>query len=201
MIIKRNYITCIIAACVCLSCSYSKKFTQTYYRENESAFVSIKSRFKELYEQKPFSLEIKNKDFSGIGLEIITDSIKYIYDFAIGEPRLADTLLKYRFDVPAITALIRDMQAVHCTWITNLDYYENRQRKFLVFLSVRHRKLKSFLRGEKYFTLAFFDTRQRFDERGRLLDAADRTSLRRINGALFRRINHTTCYSLSANFR
>jgi hypothetical protein len=196
-----HYITGMLIACICLSCSYSKMFTTGYYRENEDRFLSLKSRFKELHEKHPFSVEIRDKDFQHIGLEIITDSIKYIYSFGISEARLTDTLLKYGFDAPATLTLISDMQNVHCTWITNLDYYENREKKFLVFLSVRHRKLKAFLRPEKYFTLAFFDRRQHFDQKGRLLDNETGKELHKLNGGLFRKINDRVCYSLSADFR
>jgi hypothetical protein len=198
---RNHHIAVLLLACVLLSCSYSKKFSRTYYQENDSLFQSINLRFKELYGKHPFSVEMKDRQFRRIGFEIITDSIKYIYNFGIDEPRFSDTLQKYKFNVQAVTTLIRDMQTVHCTWITNLDYYENRQKKFLVFISIRHGKLKAFLRSEKYFMLAFFDRPQRFDDKGRLLDNQDRNTLHKINGGLFWKINDRVCYSLSASFR
>ena len=142
--------------CTMLSCSYSKKFTQNYYRDNQTTLQSIRQRFKDLYDKRPFSLELKDKKLSQIGIEIHTDSIKYIYSFRTDEPFLIDTLYKYGFDVKAMSELINDMQKAHCTWITNLDYYEKRQKKFLVFISVRDKQLDAFLRSEKYFTLVFF---------------------------------------------
>ena len=153
------------------SCSYSKKFTQNYYSENETTLQSIRSRFKQLYDKNPFSLELNDKKLTRIGLEIHTDSIRYIYDFKMSEPYLFDTLHKYQFDVEQMNELISDMQKANCTWITNLDYYEKREKKFLVFISVRDKKLTAFLKPEKYFTLAFFDQPQPYDERGRLLDS------------------------------
>src|ERR1044071_8849365 len=144
------HIIIVLLAFAFTSCSYSKKFTETYYKENEPKLQSIMTRYKELYKKHPFSLEIKDKEFEQIGLEIITDSIRYVYSFN-HEPDLLDTLERYKFDVEAMSALVNDMQAVHCTWITNLDYYENRQEKYLVFISIRHSKLKAFLKSEKYF--------------------------------------------------
>ncbi|HKO82626.1 MAG TPA: hypothetical protein VJU78_19605 [Chitinophagaceae bacterium] len=184
-----------------LSCSYSKKFTQNYYRDNETTLQSIRQRFKVLHDKHPFSLELKDKKLSQIGIEIHTDSIKYIYSFRTDEPFLLDTLYKYKFDVKAMSELINDMQKAHCTWITNLDYYEKRQKKFLVFISVRDKKLTAFLRPEKYFTLAFFDQPQPFDEKGRLLDNEDLKKMRKINGSVFRRINDKVYYALSGQFR
>jgi hypothetical protein len=195
------YIILLIPAFWLGSCSYSKKFTHTYYQENDSLFQSIKLRYKNLYQEHPFSVAIKDKAFRRIGFEILTDSIKYVYNFDIGEQRLTDTLTKYKFDVSGINSLLSDMQRIHCTWITNLDYYENGQAKYLVFISIRHKKLKAFLRSEKYFTLAFFDRPRNYDIKGRLLDNQDGKTLQKINGGLFFKINDRVCYSLSANFR
>lgn len=199
-----GYIIIIIVFCAgacCMSCSYSKNFSHTYYQQNDSLFSSIKHRYKQLYEQKPFSVGIKDKSFEHLAFEILTDTIKYVYEFGVNEPRLVDTLEKYQFDVKGITALLNDMQTIHCTWITNLDYYENREKKYLVFISIRHKKLKAFLRSEKYFTLAFFDQKQHYDSKGRLLDNEDSKTFHTINGALFRRINDRVYYSMSAHFR
>jgi hypothetical protein len=134
-------------------------------------------------------------------MEIHTDSIKYIYSFNTDEPYLLDTLQKYQYDVKAMSELINDMQNAHCTWITKLDYYENLQRKYLVFVSVRDRKLNAFLRPEKYFTLAFFDRSQPYDKEGRLLDTEDSRKVRKINSSVFHRINDKVFYALSGHFR
>jgi hypothetical protein len=196
-----HYIIIFLLVALLASCSHSRKFTNSYYQENDSLFQTIQLRFNQLYKQHPFAVEMTDKAFRRMKFEIITDTIKYIYSFTIGEPGFTDTLQKYRFNVKGVTDLIRDMQTVHCTWITNLDYYENKEKKFLVFLSIRHKQLKTFLRPEKYFTLAFFDRPRRFDARGRLLDNQDRKTLFKINGGLFRRLNDRVCYSMSANFR
>lgn len=187
--------------CLLLSCSYTKNFTQNYYRENEITLLSIRDRFKKLYDKNPFALEIINKKINRIGMEIHTDSIKYIYSFRMDEPFLLDTLHKYKFDVNAMSALIKDMQKAHCTWITNLDYYEKLQKKYLVFISVRDKKLNAFLRSERYFTLAFFDQSQPYDEKGKLLDKEDLKRIRLINDGVFRKINDKVSYALTGKYR
>lgn len=182
-------------------CSPSKKFTQSYYSINEATIQSILHQYQKIYVLHPFSLEFKNEAQNRIAIEIHTDSIKYIYNFNLNEPFLQDTLHKYNFDNRAMNRLISDMQKVHCTWINNLDYYEKRQKKYLVFLSVRDKKLHAFLRSEKYFTLIFFEQKQPSDEKGRLLDNDDRKKMRRINGGIFRRINDKVFYAVTGHFR
>ncbi len=186
---------------IMLSCSYSRKFTENYYQDNQSTLQSIRTRYKTLYEKTPFSLELKDARLNRIGIEIYTDSIKYIYTFRTDEPYLLDTLYKYNYDVKAISELINDMQKAHCTWITNLDYYEKRKKKFMVFVSVRDKQLNAFLRPEKYFTLAFFDETQVSDEKGRLMDNEFPQQERKINSSTFRKINDKVFYALSKQFR
>lgn len=196
-----NYIVLLVFLGTAVSCSYSKKFTENYYSDNEATLQSIRKRYKALYEKNPFSLELKDTRLNRIGMEIHTDSIKYIYNFRTDEPYLLDTLYKYNYDVKAISELINDMQKAHCTWITNLDYYEKRKRKYMVFLSVRDKKLHAFLRPEKYFTLAFFDEPQVSDEEGKLMDNEFPDQERKIHSSTFRKINEKVFYALSKKFR
>src|SRR5688572_5057889 len=102
------YITSLLLTGIFLSCSYSRKFTNTYYQEHDSLFQSIQHRYKELYEKRSFSLGIKDKAFRKIGFEILTDSIKYVYEFDSDEKGFTDTLQKYEFDTTAIKALLGD---------------------------------------------------------------------------------------------
>ncbi len=183
------------------SCSHSKKFAKNYYNENEKTLLSIRDRFKILFDKNPFSLELIDKEVSRISMEIHTDSIKYIYTFRTDEPFLYDTLQKYQFNLKAMGELIKDMQKARCTWITNLDYYEKLEKKYLVFISVRDKNLNGFLRSEKYFTLAFFDRPQPFDEKERLLDREDLKKNRLINDGIFRRISDSVCYALTSKYR
>ena len=92
-----------IFLCIIVSCSYSKKFTRNYYKENETTLQSIRQRFKDLHDKHPFSLELKDQRLRRIGIEIQTDSIKYIYTFRTDEPYLLDTLYKYQFDVKPVS--------------------------------------------------------------------------------------------------
>lgn len=197
----KNYLLyIIIVSMVAASCSSSRELTADYYRQNEATLVSIKDRFKQMHRLHPFSFEVRDKDFSEVGIEIITDSIRYIYHFQPGENNLADTLQAYRFNVAEMLTLFSDMKQMRCTWITNLDYYERGQEKFMVFLSLRHNKLGS-NRKEKYFTVAFFDQPQFFDIKGRLLNKEKSRTIMKINGQVFYKINNRVCFTLSGTFR
>ncbi len=195
------FISGIILLAVLGGCFPTQKFTYNYYQANEKALQRIKTQYARLSKDRPFSIEFKDKAFSKLGLEIITDSIRYIYVFDSDSQALTDTLRKYHFDERAVNDLIYDMRQNSCTWITTLDYYEKRQRKQLYFLSIRHKDLTAKWKDEKYFTLAFFSSKQLFDHKNRLLDKDLDTQKRSINGEIFYKVNDSIAYTYTGHFR
>lgn len=192
---------CVIIAGIITSCSYPKNFTQNFYQHNESRLLSLKDQFRQLYDDKPFSLLFEDKNFSEISLEIITDTIKYIYHFNYKDAALQDTLHKYRFNTPKMMSFIQDLKNIQCTWVTNLDYYEDKQKKYLVLMAVRNKALNSTFKGESYCLLTFFNSPQPFDAKGRFLDKSERKHNRRINGSVLHRVNNQVGYSIARHYR
>lgn len=185
----------------CCSCTSVKTFTTNYYRENEKTLSAIESSFKKSYEQKAFSVGFNDYSFNYISLEIKTDSIKYIYEFEIHETRLQDSLKKYQMPAEAIMDLIKKMRSIKCTWINQLDYYSNEQKKSLVYISIHPVHFRLPFTSEKYFILTYYSQPQYFDNEGVLLASRRVRKLRKINGDIFHRINDKVCYTISESFR
>ncbi len=183
------------------SCASRKTFSTRYYVENEKTLTEIEQSYKSIYEKRHFSLAFTDRSFNYISLEILTDSIKYIYEFEIKEPRLKDTLVKYGFPVVKMDSLINQMRNIHCSWINNLDYYSNNQRHSLVFMSIRQVAIHLPFTNEKYYILTFYSQPQYFDSEGRLLNSRRVRKLRKINDDIFRRINDKVAYTVSERFR
>jgi len=199
---KGNYTILLLCAIMLLcSCASRKMISSNYYYENEKALTVIEQSYKTLYREKPFSVEFTDHSFNYISLEIITDSVKLIYEFEINEPRLQDTLVKYHLPAKAVTGLIIQMRSIHCIWINNLDYYTNNQKGYLVFMSIRPVAIHLPFTSEKYFILTFYSQPQYFDSEGRLLANRRLRKLRKINDETFRRINDKVCYTISGRFR
>lgn len=154
-----------------------------------------------MYDQRPFWLEFTDKRFNDISIAIITDSIKYIYQFAITETHMADTLQKYHLNIAGIKELITKMKSIHCTWINNLAYYDNDKKKMLTYISLRPVMENLPFTNTKYFILTYFAQPQYFDGEGRLLAGRKLRKLRQINNEIFRRINDKVCYTVSEKFR
>jgi hypothetical protein len=172
-----------------------------YYGQHKSLLDSIQQSYKQEYKQRRFSVEFLDKKFNNVSIEIFTDTLKYIYAFGLAEPRLKDTLAKYQFRVPQVEKLIADMRSIKCIWINNLDYYLDRKKNTLVFISIKRKHLRFPFTRKKYFILTYFPQPQYYDADGRLLDRRKRKRLRKINEDVFTRITDKVAYTISDRFR
>lgn len=182
------------------SCS-AKKISSDFYFQHQTVLEEIEHSYKKLYLQKPFTLAFTDKEFRTVSLEIITDTLSYIYDFEVHEPRLNDSLRKYRLNVNGVNHLIDMMVGIRCTWVNNFDYYVDEQKRTLILISIKPVGVQPILSYKKYYILTFFSQPQHFDEKGRLLDKRRLRRLRKINGEVFHRINDKVCYTISGQFR
>ncbi|MEO7306315.1 MAG: hypothetical protein ABIR78_13660 [Ferruginibacter sp.] len=182
------------------SCS-PKNISTTYYYQNEKVLDNIEESYKKLSKHHPFRIGFTSRDFQTITLELITDTLSYVYEFAVNEPRLADTLTKFHLDAAKVIGMIQQMQSIRCTWIKDFYYYVDEKKDSMIFMSIKPVALKRPFAYAKYYVLTYFPQPQYFDSEGQLLDKKRLQTLRKINGEIFRRINNKVCYTISGNFR
>ncbi len=182
------------------SCSH-KNISKKYYYKNEKVLDRIEESYKNIYQQAPFNLGFTARDFKTIQVEIITDTLSYIYEFGLNEARLTDTLIKYHLNAAKIIDLIQQMHTIRCTWINHSDYYVDKKKHSLILMSIKPLALKVPFSYSRYYVLSYFPQPQYFDSEGQLLDKRKLKVLRKINGEIFKRINNKVCYTISGNFR
>lgn len=190
----------ILLAGVIVSCS-PKNISTRYYFQNEKVLDSIEESYKRISRVNPFSLGFTSRDFETVSLTINTDTLNYIYEFTVGESRLADTLTHYHLPSTAVIALVKQMQSIRCTWINTYDYYVDEKKQSLIFMSIKPVALKRPFKNAKYYVLTYFQQPQYFDSEGQLLERRKLRRLRKINGEIFKRINDKVCYTVSVKFR
>ena len=197
---KINTSILFLISVVIYSCTSTTNISK-YYLQNQKVLDSIQRSYKEQYKKTPFSIQFTDKTFKYISIEIFTDTFKYIYEFAVPENRMKDTLAKYALSVPGINKLISQMASIHCTWINNLDYYVNNNKESLIFMSIRAKPFNTPFTNKKYYILTYFLQPQYYDVQGNLLDRRFRKKLRKINEDVFKRITDKVAYTISDSFR
>ncbi len=190
-----------LLAILLLGCATPKTFTANYYYENEASLIDIEKNYREIDKKKHFSVAFTDRSFNYISIEFITDTLKYIYEFEMHEPRLKDSLTKYGLKVANTLQLLEQMKKIHCSWINNLDYYANDVEQSLVLISIRHVAFRLPFLAEKYYILTFYAQPQYYDNEGLLLDSRRIRKIRKINDDIFRRVNDKVAYTISGRFR
>ena len=184
-----------------LAASCAKLNISNYYRRHRPILDSIEHTYRDAYLKKPFSIEFTDRSFDHVSLELVTDTLTYIYEYRFDETRLPDTLIKYGYDTTAIGWLIRNMRRRVCTWIDNLDYYTDTNKHSLIYISLWPRRLNSPFVNKKYYILTYFQQPQYFDGDGRLRAGRRLKRIRKINGDVYHRIHDRVCYTISDRFR
>jgi len=172
-----------------------------FYNRNQPILDSIEQIYKQAYQKRHFSIEFTDRPFERVSLELVTDSLTYIYEFWVGEERMQDSLRKYGFDSSVINDLVTRMRSVNCTWINNLDYYAEEKKQSMIYISLWPRAINSPFVNKKYYILTYFSQPQYFDSNGNLMAGRRLRRIRRINKEVFKRINERVCYTLSDRFR
>jgi hypothetical protein len=119
----------------------------------------------------------------------------------MNEPRLIDTLNRYKISAIGVKEIIRQMQSIRCAWLNESDYYVDGKKYTLILMSIKPVALKRPFAYAKYYVLTYFPQPQYFDSEGRLLQKRKLNELRKINGEIFKRINNKVCYTISGRFR
>jgi hypothetical protein len=185
------------------SCTVSKIYPEKYYTDNKVQLHQTEEMYRRATHQKSFAAGFTSLDFSSVSIELKTDTVRYIFDFSVGDKNMNDTLHKFGYDTAIIQRIILNMQAVKSTWINKLDYYVDGNQQTLSFFSIPVKQFSFFplLQKRKYYVYTFYNQPQAYDSLGRLLDKKQSRRLRKVNGQHFLRINDRVSYTISGKFR
>lgn len=197
---KRIWTAALLATIITLASCKTANMTR-FYNENKPTLDSIETTYIRETAERQFSIAFSNKNFNSFSIEIITDTIKYIYDFNIGEERLKDSLEKYKLSPDGVNTLVNSMRSVRCIWINNQDYYVNNHMQTAVYMSIKPRALSLPFAYKKYQILAYFKRPQTFNEKGILMDGRRRRNIRKLNNNTFHKITDKVCWTVSSLYR
>lgn len=138
------------------SCTAAKKRkSEKYYLENKKEITAIRQLFNSLYEQQPISAGFSDRSCKYFVLEVLTDSVRFIYNGERNRPQLVEAVQLFGIDTMKIRQLASKLQDIKCLWISKRSFYVNRQRETVTFLSFKSISRTSLFTENKYYTLIF----------------------------------------------
>jgi hypothetical protein len=165
------YIT--LMAALFSSCAASKeKKTDKYYYENEKDILEIVSLYKGLFNHQPFSLGFSDRSYDHIGMDIITDTVRYAVDNLQSMDKFREAVYLFKYDTVSIRKLYLKMYAIRCIWVGTTEIFYKGQKEDVMYLTFRSVRFGSPFLDRKYYTLAIFDPRFINEETDRLIREA-----------------------------
>lgn len=137
--------------------SMKEKKSAKYYFQHEEKINGILENYTELYKQQAFNLGFSDRDYSHIGMDIITDTIRYAIDNQLRSTVIKEAVTAFGYDTLKMRKLYMDMYDIRCIWLGRDDIYRQGQKSMVTYLSFRSVAFGNPFLDRKYYTLVFFD--------------------------------------------
>jgi hypothetical protein len=137
-----------------LSCSPERK-SASYYHENKEEISELKNEYDALYMQQPFSAGFTDKTFKYYVMQIVTDTLRAIYNSEKRKNELWQNVLRFRYDTLMLKKMATTMKKIKCLWVGKTDHYFGEKRELFTYISFQSAD-KAF-RENKYYVLILPD--------------------------------------------
>ena len=141
--------------CGCVS-SREKKSAR-YYDEHEQEIREIRALYNRLYQHQPFNIGFSKRDFSYVGMDIITDTMRWALNNQFGLDDFKAAVEGFRYDTTALISLYQKLRKIECIWLGTDDMYFQGEAYPVVFLSFRSVRFGNPFLDRKYYTLLLLD--------------------------------------------
>ena len=143
------------------SCSPERK-SASYYQENKKAINELKNEYDALYRQQAFSAGFTDKAFKYYVMQIITDTLRAIYNSEKRKDELWQNVLQFHYDTVALKKMAAMMKKIKCLWVGKTDHYFGEKREVFTYISFQSAD-KAF-RENKYYVLILPDRKVDYPE-------------------------------------
>ena len=135
------FISILLTLAVGQSCSPERK-SASYYQENKKEINELKNEYDALYRQQAFSAGFTDKTFKYYVMQIITDTLRAIYNSEKRKDELWQNVLRFHYDTVALKKMAAMMKKIKCLWVEKLIVILVRKEKcsltFLFNLQIEH---------------------------------------------------------------
>lgn len=152
-------ISAFLLACLLFaSCLASReRKSGKYYVQHEAEIREMLSLYRQLYSHQPFTIGFSNRDFRYVGMDIITDTVRYAINNEQSLELFREAINGFHYDTAALLTLYRKMHAIKCIWMGTADLFYDGREEIVTFLSFRSVLFGNPFLDRKYYNLVIFD--------------------------------------------
>ena len=135
-------------------CSPERKSADYYYK-NKVEINELRSNFDYLYQQQPFAAGFTDKTFKYYVLQIMTDTVRAIYNNEKYKDEIMKNILRHNYDTTRMRTLGNQMKKIKCLWLGRESYYVDEIKDNFLYISFK--SADKVFRENKYYILVFLD--------------------------------------------
>ncbi len=155
------FISILLTLAIGQSCSPERK-SASYYQENKKEISELKNEYDALYRQQAFSAGFTDKTFKYYVMQIITDTLRAIYNSEKRKDELWQNVLRFHYDTVALKKMAAMMKKIKCLWVGKTDRYFGEKREVFTYISFQ--SADRAFRENKYYVLILPDRKVDYPE-------------------------------------
>jgi hypothetical protein len=137
--------------------SMREKKSAKYYFEHEKKIEGVLNNYNDLYKTQPFNLGFSERDYSKIGIDILTDSIRYAMTNQQYSDAIRETVVAFGYDTARLRRLYTDLYEIRSIWLGKDEIFHKGGTSQVTYLSFRSVAGGNPFLDRKYYTLVIFD--------------------------------------------
>ena len=152
-----------LLAALCLlgaSCAMkAERKSASYYLKHKTEITEILNSYHILYNQQPFSCGFTDRSYKYFVMQIITDTVRYIYNTEMNKAALYKVLGQVHYDTTRLRSMANQMKAMKLLWMDKTSFWIHEKEEIVTFLSFKSVAVEAPFSENKYYILLFTDMR------------------------------------------
>jgi hypothetical protein len=126
-----------------------------YYKKYDDKLLDIIKQYDKLSAHHNFMCGFTDRTFKYFSIEIKTDSVRYVYNSAVRNFQLADSVIKFQIDTAGVRRMAIDMYKIKCLWVGKADFYPQKQKVTIDYLAFGMPANNNPFNESKYLVVAY----------------------------------------------
>jgi len=149
------------AACILgASCAMKvERKSASYYLKHKQEITDILNNYHALYNKQPFSCGFTDRSYKYFVMQIMTDTVRYIYNTELNKATLYKAVKLVRYDTARLSLMMNQMKNIKLLWMDKTSFWVNEKEEIVTFLSFKSVAVEQPFTENKYYILLFTDQR------------------------------------------
>jgi hypothetical protein len=151
----KSLLLLILLSVIVVACKTPLNKATIYYNKYDDQLLDIIRQYDKLSAHHNFMCGFTDRTFKYFSIEIKTDTVRYVYNSAVRNFQLADSVVQFKIDTAGVRKMAIDMYKIKCLWVGKADFYPQKQKVTIDYLAFGMPIKKNPFNESKYLVVAY----------------------------------------------